>query len=87
VVFGLWCCLINQCFILCDSEVQKLPSLINVTCQTSERDSYFIRFVRICSTQHAVVSDKGICTTHILNHSEHAWVSGLLLGTVGAVVN
>jgi hypothetical protein len=40
VVFGLWCCLINQCFILYDSEVQKLLSLISVTCRTNERDFY-----------------------------------------------
>jgi hypothetical protein len=26
-----------------------------------------------------LLSDKGICTSHILNHNEHAWLSGLLL--------
>jgi hypothetical protein len=68
MVFGLWRCLINQCFILSDNEVQKLPSLIIVTCQTNERDSYFIRFVRICGTQHATVLcspvvDMAVCST------------------------
>lgn len=113
MVYGLWCCLINQCFILYGSWGAKTAVIDQ--CNMSNKWERFL-FHKVCdhlwgsvapSVQHFYVVQlwtwlcavhSGMCCSlmlagslmclsslirasaqHILNHSEHAWVSGLLL--------